>query len=188
MTPDIALQYDRQVPKKRISKFTIGVILLALVYSGFALYTANALPLRLVQGTSMEPVLHAGDVVMIKTIPISQVQIGDIVAYETPIVVSDSIMAPPAILHRVIKVKSGRSGPVLTTKGDNTYVDPWPVDADSFIGVQILSIPYIGIPLVYATSPTGLLTVSIGALVVLLAYLVIIFNAFVLKSRKEASV
>ena len=132
MSPDMALQHDNQVSKKRISKFTIGVILLALVYSGFALYSANALPLRLVEGTSMEPVFHAGDVVLIKAVPISHVQVGDIIAYETPTAVSDSLMTPPAILHRVIRVNPDGGSPVLTTKGDNSYVDPWTVNADSF--------------------------------------------------------
>ena len=112
---------------RRINRLTLLVLLLLVFYAGLTLYSGTLLPLRLIKGTSMEPELRAGDIVLLKRIPFSNVKVGDVIAYTTPDAARTSPGTPRAILHRVIKSKPTPAGTILTTKGDNSDVDPWPV-------------------------------------------------------------
>ncbi len=59
-----------------------------------------------ISGSSMEPLLSEGDVVLVQPIPFSSVSVGDIVAYRT---------FGGDVLHRVVS----RTEKCLYTKGDN---------------------------------------------------------------------
>ena len=174
--------------EKRMSKSKLILLFLALLYSALAVYTANFLPLRLIKGTSMEPAFRAGDVVLVKKIPFSNIQIGDVIAYKTPDAARASPGTPPAILHRVIRTRIDNDQLILTTKGDNSDVDPWPVTASDFQGVQMLRIPFVALPVVFLSSPKGLLMLSVGTLITLLYFpAMVIFHMLVIKPRREGT-
>ena len=130
--------------KKGMSRLKLSILLIMLVYAGLALYSGSLLPLRLIKGTSMEPALHAGDVVLLKGVPLSDVRVGDIVAYDAPAAASGVSGGSKVILHRVVKTQVDGGALVLNTKGDNSDIDPWSVRASEFRGVQALRIRRAG--------------------------------------------
>ena len=136
-----------------------------MLYSGLSAYSGSLLPLRLVKGESMEPALHAGDVVLIKRVPASQIREGDIIAYEIPDAAGiGSAGSLSGILHRVVGTKFKEGQRVLVTRGDNGEIDPWPVLPSAIQGKLELRIPWIGKPVLLATSARGILFISIAAL------------------------
>ena len=168
--------------KKGMSRLKLLTLLAMLVYAGLALYSGSVLPLRLIKGTSMEPALRAGDVVLLKSVPLSDVRVDDIVAYDAPDAASGVSGGSKVILHRVIKTQVSDGALVLNTKGDNSDVDPWSVRASEFRGVQSLRIPLVGKPLLFLTSPKGILFLAISALITLLYFpAMMMFHLLVLR-------
>jgi signal peptidase len=77
--------------------------------------------MNVVVSGSMEPTLHRGDIVLVDH-NVDNVQVGDIIVYYgtwTP--------TPEDIIHRVIqKEQTHGNGAVYTTKGDNSFTNPYP--------------------------------------------------------------
>lgn len=145
----------------------LAALLLVLIYCALSAYAGNLLPLRLVRGDSMEPVLYAGDVILLKSASISEVSSGDIVAYRIP---DPSFTDGNAIiiLHRVLRAESHDGQRFLLTKGDNSTIDPWPVTSSLVEGKLALRFPGVARPLLFLTSSWGIATASIAALLPLL--------------------
>ena len=77
-------------------------------------------------GSSMEPLLEDGDVVLIIPIKFEQVEVGDVVAFQS---------MRGMVLHRVVERDEKR----LWTKGDNNRDgDPWPVRKGDYLGLARL--------------------------------------------------
>ncbi|MCH8869333.1 MAG: signal peptidase I [Chloroflexi bacterium] len=153
--------------RRRLFSARMLVLLVLLAYSGLSVYSGSFLPLRLVNGESMEPALSSGDIVLLKGTRFSEIDIGDIIAYKVP-EAAEAASGPTTILHRVQKTAARNGQRVLITKGDNSSTDPWPVTASQVEGKQALRIPALGKPVVMLTSPRGILFVSIAILISLL--------------------
>lgn len=155
---------------RRIVGFRLIILLLLLFYSGLAAYSGHVMPLRLVVGTSMEPALHAGDVVLIKAIPFSEIERGDLIVYESPVAIDTAVGGTPdMILHRVVDERVERNQRVLYTKGDNSLPDPWSVTSDAVKGEMAFRIPLLGIPLLYLKDPrVALMVLGVSMLAVAL--------------------
>ena len=145
----------------------LAVLVLLLVYSGLSAYSGNFLPIRLVKGDSMEPTLNAGDVILLKSVPFSDIEDGDIVAYKAP-VAAEAGNGPGTILHRVQRAGVQNGSNVLFTKGDNSTADPWPVTPGLVQGELVLRVPWVGRPVLFLTSKKGIIFVSIAVLISLL--------------------
>ncbi len=161
---------DTQLPaplKARMISVRLAVLLLLFVYSGLSAYSGNFLPIRLVKGDSMEPTLNAGDVVLLKSVPFSDIEDGDIVAYKAP-VAAEAGNGPSTILHRVQRTGVQNGSNVLFTKGDNSTADPWPVNPVLVQGELVFRVPWVGRPVLFLTSKKGVLFVSIAVLISLL--------------------
>jgi signal peptidase len=77
------------------------------------------LSIRPVLSGSMRPTYGPGWAIVTRSIPVGQVEPGDIVVFTPP-----SSSTPFA--HRVVSVTPSPRGPVVTTKGDaNPVADPW---------------------------------------------------------------
>ena len=112
-------------------------------------------------GTSMEPELHTGSLILIEELSPSEVKEGDIIVFTIPAMVREQYNYPPVIAHRVIKVTTQPSL-VFRTKGDNTGEDPFTVRAEDIRGTVSTKIPYIGFPLLFLQSNQGLIFIIIG--------------------------
>jgi signal peptidase I len=102
-----------------------------------------------ISGTSMNPRIHAGDVVVLRPSP--PYRIGDVVAYR-------SSTSPAPVLHRIIDVIGDR----FLLQGDNNdFVDAYLPTTSDIIGQEVLLIPN-GVALVHIlTRPWFVITLGV---------------------------
>lgn len=131
---------------KRVLRVTI---IIAVVVIGF-FAIREAVPFMAIQGTSMEPELKTGDLVLIEEVSPSEVEVGDIIVYTVPAVVREAYDYPEVVAHRVVSVYTTESGTTFRTKGDNVAAEePFVVRAEDLKGQVSKRIPYIGFPLLF---------------------------------------
>ncbi|WFO76330.1 signal peptidase I [Desulfurococcaceae archaeon MEX13E-LK6-19] len=124
----------------------IVIIILATRFIILPAVTGTDVPIAVVEGKSMFPLLREGDIVFIKKVSPEDIHVGDVIVYE---------YRGKYIIHRVIKVIHQNGKTYYVTKGDNNFViDPYyepgvPYDKVKGKVVEIgdntvLKIPYIG--------------------------------------------
>ena len=80
-----------------------------------------------VTGRSMTPFLRAGDVVVIRKVPVSSLRIGDLIFFKN--------RQGFPMLHRVVRRRRGPDGKVvLQTKGDSLTAFDRPIEGDRVLG------------------------------------------------------
>ena len=130
-----------------------------------------------VTGSSMEPVISKGALVIVEPVSPTAVSRGDIITFEH---------YGQMTTHRVIAVDtSNATSPTFTTKGDaNAVADPEPVHFPGQVGVYRASIPVLGYVIVYAQAYWRLALTAVAALVFLLCGAMLLFgNAKVIRPR-----
>ncbi|HEY6283609.1 MAG TPA: signal peptidase I [Nitrososphaerales archaeon] len=123
----------------------------------------NSYPLAVIEGDSMYPSLHNGDLVFFSA-PTSPVQNGTVIVFvqaRSGIPQLDSILRP-VVIHRVIGIGLEPNGmKYYRTKGDNNQnPDPFVTDASNVLGVPMAVVPYAGFPVLFAKSPYGMVTIT----------------------------
>jgi len=146
----------------RGTKIEIAVLgLVVTVVIGLPLYTQTSnYPLAIVQGNSMYPTLHNGDMEIFAKAPQGMIANGTIIVFvqsDTGVTALDSLIRP-VVIHRIIGTVVQANGDVYyRTKGDNNqYADPQLVEASHVLGVPIRTIPQGGILVLFFESPEGL--------------------------------
>ncbi len=137
------------------------VSLVAICIIGF-MAVRGTMPFMPVFGTSMEPVLHTGNLITIKEKSPAEVEVGDIVVYNVPSAIQDYYNYPPVVAHRVIEVRDTEFGIAWRTKGDNSGEDPFTVRANDLRGTVNHQIPFLGFPFLFLQSQQGLMFVIIA--------------------------
>jgi len=85
----------------------------------------------IIMGSSMEPALKQGDLVLLKRV--DNYSVGDILGYVNPY--------GPTVIHRIVATEEG----AFSLKGDNrNTIDPWLVTKEMVLGKLMFSIPYVG--------------------------------------------
>jgi signal peptidase I len=119
--------------------------------------------LTVVNGHSMEPTYHTGDLVVSLRLP--SYQNGDIVSYLVP---KGQPGAGGRVIHRIFSIDNSSGSTAYTTKGDNNpSVDPWHFGNGDVLGMALFSIPAMGSVLGGASNPIVIGLVA-GILVMLL--------------------
>ena len=98
---------------------------------------------------SMRPGFAVGGVVIAQRVPVSQLHVRDVVVMRRP----DN--PDERVVHRIVSLQPGRTGPVIQTQGDaNPVRDPWRVSLrdDSAYRVR-WSVPLVGYPALYLHRP-----------------------------------
>ena len=144
------------------------IVLVAIVVVGF-LIIKGTLPFMPIYGSSMEPTLTSGSLLMIGPVDPKDVKIGDIIVYNVPPMVREFYNYPPTVSHRVIEVMTVPSLG-FRTKGDNTGEDPFTIRAEDIRGTVGNQIPYLGLPLLFFQSTQGMIF-AIIALILLSIFL-----------------
>ena len=142
-------------------KRTIGLIITIIACLTAFLSIRGVMPFMPVFGTSMEPALHAGNLILIDKVPPEEIQEGDIIVFNVPTMVRDYYSYPPLIAHRVIKINTQR-GLYFRTAGDNTGEDPFATSARDVRGTVGKQVPYLGFPMLFFQSTQGLIFVIIA--------------------------
>ncbi len=117
-----------------------AIIIIALIYAipkGLIHILKTDYPMASITSSSMWPSLKQNDLVFIKAVDKSELDIGDVVVYENRIGFT---------IHRIIELNDNK----LITKGDANNVNDSPIGYDKIVGrvVKIkekpLRIPYLG--------------------------------------------
>ena len=122
-----------------------------------------------VTGSSMEPVISKGALVIVEPVSPTAVSRGDIITFEH---------YGQMTTHRVIAIDtSNTTSPTFTTRGDaNAVADPEPVHFPGQVGVYRASIPVLGYVIVYAQAYWRLALTAIAALAFLLCGAMLVFG------------
>ena len=155
-----ALTLILTILNKRKRALTL-IVIVAICLAGF-MAIRGVMPFMPVFGTSMEPELHAGNLILIEEKAAADVKVGDIIVYNVPSAIRDYYNYPPVVAHRVIEVRDTEFGIAWRTKGDNAGEDPFTVRANDLRGTVSQQIPYLGFPLLFLQSQQGLMFVIIA--------------------------
>jgi signal peptidase I len=122
-----------------------------------------------VTGSSMEPAINKGALVIVEPVSPTAVSRGDVITFEH---------YGQMTTHRVIAIDaSNAASPTFTTKGDaNTVADPEPVHFPGQVGVYRASIPLLGYVIVYAQAYWRLALTALAALAFLLCGAMLVFS------------
>ncbi|MEK6225110.1 MAG: signal peptidase I [Chloroflexota bacterium] len=136
-----------------------------------------------VTGSSMEPAINKGALVIVEPVSPTAVSRGDIITFEH---------YGQMTTHRVIAIDaSNAASPTFTTKGDaNTVADPEPVHFPGQVGVYRASIPLLGYVIVYAQAYWRLALTALAALAFLLCGAMLVFsntNAIRPRTRRQTA-
>lgn len=147
-------QYTVQ-PTDTVLATTARVILGLLVtlsvvaaFSAALLFVSHGGKVLLVQTASMRPMIQPGDAVIVWQTPPSQLQLGDIISYNSK--VTPGIV----ITHRITKINTKTH--TLTTQGDNTHVADPPISTSQVIGRATRLAPHLGSLVDRLRTPLGL--------------------------------
>jgi signal peptidase I len=150
-------------------KRAIGLIFITVACIAAFLSVRGTLPFMPIFGSSMEPTLQSGGLLMIDPIKPQDVKVDDIIVYNVPPMVRDYYNYPPTVAHRVIQINTVPSLG-FRTKGDNTGEDPFTIRPEDIRGTVGNQIPFLGLPLLFFQSQQGLMFVII-ALILLAIFL-----------------
>jgi signal peptidase I len=122
------------------------VVGLVALYFGAAIHRGVYPPVVPVQGTSMHPLLHAGDLVLLKHADIKRLKKGDIIAFRTSDYARKQYGVPPRYVHRIIAITTNTNGTEkFQTKGDNVAgKDPFWTDQGDVVGLYAGHIKKVG--------------------------------------------
>ena len=120
-----------------------------------------------VQTDSMMPTLNVGDVIIVKSTPAEEIEVGDIITYR---VISGSLEGQ-TITHRVVQEPELREGMYyFRTKGDREgAVEDEEVPYDRVEGKYLRTVPVFDKVYTFFLSPAGLIT-FIAVIMVLFGY------------------
>lgn len=125
----------------QLGSMVIAVVLFSICIGLVAIRTLG-MGIFVVTGSSMEPVIHKGAIVLVEPVSPTAISRGDIITFEH---------YGQMTTHRVVTIDaSDPANPVFTTKGDaNAVADPEPVHFPGQVGIYRASLPLIGYVLVY---------------------------------------
>lgn len=154
-----------------------------LVISAFDL--PGGIKVYTVQSGSMEPTIKTGSIIISKYE--QSYAVGDIITFKPE---TERLIKKPKITttHRVIKIDTKDQKTIYRTKGDaNNTEDSSSVSQDLILGKAVFSIPFLGYPLTFAKTQTGLIVlIVIPATIIIYNELITIKHEIVkLWKRKE---
>jgi len=158
----------------RLTKFNLTLVALLLLWTGYLglmQFLSTSSPFVVVRGTSMEPTLHAGDLLLSRGASPTEVQVGDVIAFEVPPDAQERLKMPATAAHRVIGIEAHQGQLVFVTQGDNSAVDPFHVPSSAVRGVVVKNLGPVGWPLLFLTNRSVWLYLGLPILVFVLIVL-----------------
>lgn len=160
--------YKRKNKALKITLIVIKNICLALLITLVFAFATGFKFLNILTG-SMTPTMPKDTVIIIKKIPISQVEIGDVITFK---------MGDSNVTHRVVDIKGNGNHIALVTRGDAadgndqnvTVENPVNPAQNKFVGVVIFHIPYLGVLLNLIKDNIIIITVCIVLALFIITY------------------
>lgn len=118
----------------------------------------------MVMGGSMSPALPSGSVAMVQPVDVSEIEVGDIIAYQ-PRHVGSTLTT-----HRVVDVIRQEGDISFQTAGDNNeFGDKNPVPSDRVMGKMQFHVPFLGYIIYFLKQPMGyILLVGLPAIIIVI--------------------
>ena len=156
---------NRGFPHTKLNLALVALLLIGAGYLGLMLLLGTSSPFLVVRGTSMEPAFHAGDLLVNKAIPPTQIQIGDVIVFGVPADARERLKMPSNAVHRVVGIEGKMGELVFITKGDNSGVDPFQVSPSAVRGVAVKNLGPVARPILFLTNRTVLLYLGVPLLI-----------------------
>lgn len=154
--------YKRKNKALKITLIVIKNICLALLITLVFAFATGFKFLNILTG-SMTPTMPVNTVVVVKKIPISQVELGDVITFK---------MGDSNVTHRVVEINNSNRNTVLYTQGDaaQNQGSRETVTEDNFVGVVVFHIPYLGVLLNLIKDNIIIITVCIVLALFIITY------------------
>ncbi len=151
----------RVLAKGSVKKLILIGVVVFFVGLPFLAQT-KAYPVAVVDGNSMVPTFHNGDLVFY-TSSRAPVKAGSIIVFvqsDTGVSTLDAF-TKPIIIHRVVSMGLEPDGTAsYVTKGDNNQVpDPFVTAQGNVLGTPVLVVPFMGFPILFFKTAYGLLMI-----------------------------
>lgn len=154
--------YKRENKALKITLIVIKNICLALLITLVFAFATGFKFLNILTG-SMTPTMPKDTVIIIKKIPIDQVELGDVITFK---------MGDSNVTHRVVEINNSGRNTVLYTQGDaaQNQGSRETVTEDNFVGVVVFHIPYLGVLLNLIKDNIIIITVCIVLALFIITY------------------
>lgn len=154
--------YKRENKALKITLIVIKNICLALLITLVFAFATGFKFLNILTG-SMTPTMPVNTVVVVKKIPINQVELGDVITFK---------MGDSNVTHRVVEINNSNRNTVLYTQGDaaQNQGSRETVTEDKFVGVVVFHIPYLGVLLNLIKDNIIIITVCIVLALFIITY------------------
>jgi len=139
-----------------------------LPLAGLFIFISTSHSFMVIASGSMKPTLKVGDMVLIDSTTAEQRKVGDIIDYKVPSTFQKLYGYPASICHRIINIQQTTDGLAFRTKGDATNQDPFLVVPENVIGKETSAIPYVGYPIAFVESRSGI--IMVGGLILLILF------------------
>lgn len=108
----------------------------------------------IVESPSMEDTIMTGDLIFIKKIDISELEVGDVITFYNPLGDGKSL-----VTHRIIEITENQGARYFLTQGDNNNIDDKdPIHEDDVLGVWTEKrVPLLGSIMLFMQKPLGML-------------------------------
>ena len=134
----------------RVKLGLVALLIVGMGNLGLVLFLGTFTPFLVVNGTSMEPTYHAGDLLLNKRPPEAEIKVGDVIAFDVPSDALGELNVPHVVTHRVIGMELSKGQMVFITQGDNnTVVDPYQVPPSLVRGVVLKNLGPVGRPFLF---------------------------------------
>ncbi len=144
------------VAGKILSSIVLLLAMLALV--AVAVAAAGGTRVRVEQTGSMAPALHPGDLVLVRSVPVGTVSVGDVIGVRR----ADG----PVIVHRVERIDGGDGFLRVHTRGDaNPTGEDWQIPRGADVALVTGSIPKVGAAVDAVKGPVAAIAVLLAALI-----------------------
>jgi signal peptidase I len=151
--------------------------LIVVAYVGLTFERHVYPPAVPVEGISMNPVLHFGDLVMLKRADSGNLHVGEIIAFRTTKDVQQKWNVPGNYVHRIVAVQKGSYGLQFQTKGDNVPgKDPFWTIQQNVIGVYAGKISHGGYPILFFRSQQGRLLIAAALFIFFIYWILGVFE------------
>lgn len=132
---------NRGQPRRQTAKegFPAGWIVTTIIGVVIIWFSVGLFPFHpsVVLSGSMQPIMYAGDIVIIAKIPADMIEEGDVIQFRKE--------GDITVIHRVVKIQETEGRTLFITKGDaNNRPDTDPVIPDNVVGKLVFTIPKVG--------------------------------------------
>ncbi len=128
---------DADSPRTDLGWLSVGVIAVTMLWLVTGMFGVQPF---IISGPSMQPTLHAGDLVIVRDVDPAEIGVGDVIRFRK---------GGLPVIHRVVDLDDSGARPVFITRGDNNNQDDPPVPAANVDGEVVASIPKLGWPSIW---------------------------------------